>query len=308
MKKLERATCRALLMTVCATAVLGLPNAAHAEPAKYFIAIHCDPQHAEERDWNALVDLVAAADGRGQKLTIQLNPVWGSTIASVPGSLDTIAAWVTTGHEISGHHHIWSHSGGWDGYSLEEGADEDPDYLGDMQQWLADLESILPEGTSIQTVSAKDHDFPPGVAFQTGGSNSTPDPNDAASIPTPKFLAGQLVWNLNHAALIAGGTWQIDGMMASFIATSPEQIFGAAVHPHDYYIGNRAEVDRWLDFLLNRDPDAIRSVTAGSVLLEHLDSIEGVPAGSSTSLAVQIATLLAFGGLALRRTRRTPRN
>lgn len=302
MKRLERATRRALLAIGCFTAALGLADAAHAEPGKYFIAIHCDPQHAAEPDWEALLDLVAAAEGVNQKLTIELNPQWGSIIASVEDGPGKIADWKTFGHEIGGHHHILGHSGGWDGYSDEEGAYAIPGYVGDMQQWLTDLEAILPEGTSVKTVASKDHDFPAGVPFQTGGTGSTPNPDSAASIPTPKILADDVVWNLDHSALIAGGTWQIDETMAAFDAATSDQVFGVAVHPQDYYEGNRAQMNRWLLFLYGRDPTASRSVTAGALLQAHVDSLEGVPAGSPTTLTVQIATLLALGGLALRRS------
>ena len=292
---------RVLLVVGCFCTVLGFAGATSAEPGKYFIAVHCDPQHASEADWVSLAALVAAAVGHEQKLTVQLNPQWGSIIASVPDGPGMIAGWEDYGHEIAGHHHVWGHPGGWDGYSNEEGADTDLDYLGDMQQWLTDLEAILPEGTVINTVASKDHDFPSGVAFQTGGTGSTPNPNDAASVPTLKILAGGVVWNLNHAALIAGGTWQVDEMMTAFDAATPDQVFGVAVHPHDYYPGNRTEVDRWLSFLKGRDPDSERSVTAGAVLQAHVDSLEGVPAASTATLMLLIATLLALGTFVSRR-------
>ena len=302
MKRLERATRRALLAIGCFSAALGLADAANAEPGKYFIAIHCDPQHADEDDWDALVALVDAANGHEQKLTIQLNPAWGPIIAEVYKGPDQIAGWATSGHEISGHHHVLGHSGGWDGYSNEGGAAGISGYLGDMQQWLTDLEAILPEGISVKTVASKDHDFPAGVPFQTGGTGSTTNPDSAASIPTPKILAGDIVWNLDNSALIAGGTWQIDETMAAFDAATSDQVFGVAVHPQDYYEGNRVQMTRWLLFLDDRDPTASRSVTAGALLQAHVDSLEGVPAGSPTTLTVQIATLLALGGLALRRS------
>ena len=166
-----------------------------------------------------------------------------------------------------------------------------------MQQWLADLEAILPTGASVITVSSKDFDFPDGIDFQTGGSFSTPSPDDANSVPTLYTLLGNPVWNLKHAALIAGGTWYTDEMMDAFDATTSDQIFGAAFHPHDYYPGNRIEVNRWLDFLAAAEGS--EGSTAGAILQAHVDSLAGVPSGAGAGL---IGALLAGGALALGRT------
>ncbi|MFP6661741.1 MAG: hypothetical protein VCB78_09800, partial [Myxococcota bacterium] len=138
----------------------------------------------------SLVALVQAADDRDLTLTIQFNPAWGPIITAGAGRAGKIALWVASGHEVGGHHHVLGHSGGWDGYSNEEGANEDPAYLGDMQQWFADLEAILPTGASVITVSSKDFDFPDGIDFQTGGSFSTPSSDDADSVPTLYNILG----------------------------------------------------------------------------------------------------------------------
>ena len=39
------------------------PSLTSAEPGAYFTAIHCEPQHASQVDWIALVALVAATVG-----------------------------------------------------------------------------------------------------------------------------------------------------------------------------------------------------------------------------------------------------
>ncbi|MBJ76791.1 MAG: hypothetical protein CMJ98_07225 [Planctomycetes bacterium] len=289
---------RRLLAIGCLFAVLGWGAATNAEPGRYFIAIHCDPQYADAADWNALGALVAAAEGYDQVLTIQLNPQWGPIIASALDGPGDIAHWATDGHEIGGHHHVLTHPGGWDGYSNQPEAETASGYLGDMDQWLADLEAILPGSIVVRTVASKDFDFPAGVEFQTGGTGSTPGPASATSTPVLKNLAGGQVWNINHGALIAGGTWQVDEMMTAFDAATSDEVFGVAVHPHDYYEENHEEVDRWLAFLHDRDPDASRSYTAGAVLQENVDSLPAVPSSSSASRALQIGTLLTVGILA----------
>jgi hypothetical protein len=138
--------------------------------------------------------------------------------------------------------------------------------VGDMQDWIADLESALNGAAAVVTVSSKDYDFPSDIDFQTGGSSSTASPSDAARTPQIVSIDGRPVWNLTHAALIAGGVWQTDDMKDAFLAATGDEVFGAAFHPQDYYEGNRAEVDEWLDFLVSQDSDGSDSKTAGAIL------------------------------------------
>ena len=281
--------------------VISAAGASHAQVPTYFHAIHCDPQFAAEEDWQALKSLVAAADARGLVLTIQFNPAWSTVVESVPARATQIQSWVAGGHEIGGHHHVLTHPGGWDGYSSEPADSTAAGYLGDMNDWLAALTSMLPSSLEIATVSSLDYDFPAGVDFQTGGSASTPSPFDAASVPTLKTLNGLSVWNLKHAALIAGGVWQTTQMQASFNVTPSDQVFGVAFHPHDYLPGNHANVDIWFDFLVAADPGASRSATAGAILETHRQSLlTPVPAASAGALCIMILLLLGVALPALR--------
>jgi len=272
-----------------------------AEVPIYFHAIHCEPHFASEQDWEALRALVAAADVRGLPLTIQFNPAWSAVVGSDPARSAEIEGWVAGGHEIGGHHHVLTHPGGWDGYSNQPAALGAPGYLGDMQDWLGALTAMLPTSLQVLTVSSKDYDFPVGVDFQTGGSNSTPNPFDAASVPTLKLLNGLPVWNLDHSALIAGGTWQTTEMKASFNATASDQVFGVAFHPHDYYPGDRSHVDDWFDFLVAADPGATRSATAGAILEAHRQSLQVAVPGASAGILALMSLLMV--GLALRALR-----
>ena len=294
--------------------ILGFSGRANSEPGAYFTAIHCDPQYASGQDWAALVELVESAQFYNQKLTIQLNPEWAEVIANQPGSHDLIDEWVTWGHEIGAHHHVLGHPGGWDGYTNESEENlpvphEWPGYKGDMAAFLTDTKAMLPEGVPLVTVSSKDYDFPVGVDFQTGGSDSTPLPSDATSQPMQKLLFGNTVWNLKHAALIAAGSWQLVGMMSAFDAASSDQVLGAAVHPHDYYEGHHGPLDAWFAFLEGRDPGGSRSRTAGSILQDHVESLPEVPGASVVTSMAQATLLLGSGFWALRlspRRRRRP--
>jgi len=296
----------AVMAITCVCATLGVSDVARANPGAYFTAIHCDPHFASDDDWSALVDLVAAAEAHHQKLTIQFNPQWATVLANNSESSELIQEWVTYGHEIGAHHHVTNHSGAWDGYT-NESEEELPDpqpwpgYQGDMADFLVAIDALLPEGVSVKTVSTKDFDFPIGVDFQTGGSDSTPHPSDATSQPTAKELFGETIYNLNHAALIAGGSWQLLGMMNAFDAAPSDVVFGAAVHPHDYYPENHGPLDAWFAFIESRDPTGSSSQTAGAILQAHLDSLAALPAGSPTSRFSQVAALLALGTLALKR-------
>jgi len=281
--------------------VISAAGASHAQVPSYFHAIHCDPQFAAEEDWQALGSLVAAADTRGLLLTIQFSPGWSTVVGSDPARATQIESWVANGHEVGGHHHVLTHPAGWDGYSSQAADSTAAGYLGDMNDWLAALTSMLPSSVEIATVSSLDYDFPAGVDFQTGGSASTPSPFDAASVPTLKTLNGLPVWNLKHAALIAGGTWQTTQMQASFNVTPSDQVFGVAFHPHDYLPGNHANVDSWFDFLVAADPGASRSATAGAILEAHRQSLQtSVPAASAGALCIMTLLLLRLGLRALR--------
>jgi len=275
--------------------------AGRAQVPIYFNVIHCDPHFASEADWGALEDLVAAADARGIVLTIQFNPAWSGVISSEPSRAGDILGWVAEGHEIGGHHHVLSHPGAWDGYSNQPAATGSAGYLGSMQDWLAALTAMLPPAADVLTVSSKDYDFPAGVEFQTGGSGSTPSPSDAASVPTLKSLNGAPVWQIDHAALIAGGVWQTDPMKAAFNATSADQVFGVAFHPHDFYPGDHENVDDWFDFLVSVDPDQSHSQTAGAILEAHRQSLQtAVPGASMGALSVTSILLLCLAFRALR--------
>ena len=278
---------------------------AEANPGSYFMAIHCDPQFAGEEDWEALEDLVAAADSRELKLTIQLNPLWAPTLQASSDRLVDVSNWVANGHEMGGHHHVFTHPGGWDGYSNQAIAQSSPLLVGDMQDWIADLESALNGAAAVVTVSSKDYDFPSDIDFQTGGSSSTASPSDAARTPQIVSIDGRPVWNLTHAALIAGGVWQTDDMKDAFLAATGDEVFGAAFHPQDYYEGNRAEVDEWLDFLVSQDSDGADSKTAGAILVAFRSGVStGLPLAGSAGRVGLVIMLLASVLLALNPLRR----
>ncbi len=124
--------------------VISAAGPSQAQVPSYFHAIHCDPQFAAEEDWQALENLVAAADTRGLLLTIQFNPAWSTVVGSDPARATQIESWVASGHEVGGHHHVLTHPAGWDGYSSEAADSTTAGYLGDMNDWLAALTSMLP--------------------------------------------------------------------------------------------------------------------------------------------------------------------
>ena len=92
--------------------------------------------------------------------------------------------------------------------------------------------------------------------------------------------------------------------MAAFDAAGSDEVFGAAVHPQDYYLDNQGPMDAWFDFLESRDPDGSRSRTAGAILQDHVDSVQALPSTSVGSVIGQVGFLIVTGIASLRdRTR-----
>ena len=259
-----RLYCCLVSVTACSSALAAGPP----DIPRYVTSVHCEPHHAKLASWTALVNLVAAADLRYIKLTIQFSPQWVPLILPYPNRRALIAAWHDAGHEIAAHHHTIDHAAMWDGYSNEKGASAEPDYLGDMQDWRWVVSQMLPPDQVLRTVSSQDVDFPGGIAFQLGGDGG-PGAEQAASVPTLKDLPQGPAWNLSSAALIYGGNWYNAELETAFANTDSESIFAVAFHPSDYYSPDTENIDAWLDFLHTQDPLGLRSATVQEILTPY---------------------------------------
>jgi hypothetical protein len=246
-------------------AVQGIAAGGPAALPQYFVAIHCEPHAATMPDWLSLSQIVAYAQARGIRLTLQFTPQWVALIQN-QGLMNTVRTWEAMGHEVAGHHHTLDHAASWDGYSNDPaapGSPRPPGFQGTMQAYIDVINQLAAPGDFIHTVSSKNADFPPAVPFQTGGDLAGIPPG--ASIPTVVTLNGSQVWNLQHAALIRGGTWFNSDLEGQFLAATGEQAFGVAFHPNDYR-PDPGPINAWFDFLVSQDPSAERSRTVRQIL------------------------------------------
>jgi len=107
-------------------AVLGLgnidcPGDCDPEPTEdlstgqVYIVLHCDPHGdavcGDENDsqWDRLVQVVAAADKRGHKLTLLMSADWVGCIEGKADRYELLKYWVLSGHQLGYHHHDCSH-------------------------------------------------------------------------------------------------------------------------------------------------------------------------------------------------------
>ncbi len=90
------------------------PDAPPASSHRAYLVLHAEPHGdavcVDGGPWDNLVDVVGAADERGHLLTILFSADWADCITPSPARLDSVAAWVRTGHQIGYHHHDCSHS------------------------------------------------------------------------------------------------------------------------------------------------------------------------------------------------------
>ena len=85
------------------------------ETGQVYIVIHCDP-HGDsvcgtpgDSQWDQLVEIVAAADLRGHKLTLLMGAAWAECITASPARFEDLKSWVSDGHQLGYHHHDCSH-------------------------------------------------------------------------------------------------------------------------------------------------------------------------------------------------------
>ncbi|MFQ5461173.1 MAG: hypothetical protein ACE5E5_00950 [Phycisphaerae bacterium] len=123
------------------------PTASITRPLAFF-AVHGDPQHADQRHFEALQQIVEAASSRNVKLSIQFTPQWVVMMTS-PGNewmVQAFQSWMAASHDFGGHHHQITHDAAWDGYSNDAAtmsSTRDPGYLGDLEDHLAVVQQLV---------------------------------------------------------------------------------------------------------------------------------------------------------------------
>lgn len=226
-------------------------------------AIHCEPHFAQQSHWNALATLVSDAEARNIRLTIELEAQWATLIASDPQKIALLQQWVSNGHEIGAHHHDLAHVV-WDGYSSLPAAAGQPGFLGTMAAFQQAFAPPFPF-PCINTLSTpQPADWLPCAIHRTGNGVGMFSP---ISEPSMQVVNGQRVWQLDHAPLITGTTWNTQMLIDAYNAALPGQVVGAAFHPNNYDTpGERAQALGWLDFIAQQNPSGDRSLTASQII------------------------------------------
>jgi|GEM_PF-1396795 hypothetical protein len=181
----------------------------------FFIAVHLDPVMAvgeqdttlrPDRYWKSVVDTVAAADEYGQKLSLLMNPQWGSYLLENQVLLNLAREWEVGGHELGMHYHGPEMSTKWSGYSNQLRFFPDPNFQGTTADAMIIMNQIPADG-QIKTCTVNDADapyeFPEGVVYSTDGGLYGYE--DLISTPESLRLNGQEVLQVLHAKYGEGG-------------------------------------------------------------------------------------------------------
>ncbi len=212
-----------------------------------FMAVHLDPgsfpkqggDPAVDRPqtcWPTLVELIAAADTGGHKLTLMFTAQWGYYLDQPPcpvpddgdfdgtyeyqgaeyGTCKTLVhAFEAHGHAIAFHHHPFDAPASWDGFTNDPSKTTHPDYLGTVAQAKAYVDPLSATGAA-GVVSATTEEFPLGGGFIrfTSARGPTPyvdatDRGDLASRPCGWGEDGHPVWRLRMRSYTSSGVYSL---------------------------------------------------------------------------------------------------
>jgi hypothetical protein len=216
-------------------------NITHAQTA--FIAIHCEPGNDARTTnrpavyWPDLVELVELADKYNIKLTLMFNPQWATYILEDESKLDLVRSWEANGHEIAAHHHGPSYGDNWDGYTNELGYDTNPEYLGNMTDYI-NLLNQLPTGGQIYSggIAAapdKPYDWPEGIIYSAEGIEMTELLSTPTKIEYNGYEATELTYSL--FGFTAGrGTTQMEDLDSAYSTSTSDQYIGIVFHEKNY--------------------------------------------------------------------------
>jgi hypothetical protein len=207
-----------------------------------FVVIHLEPGEDAtttaypEQYWPTLVSLVEKANEYNIKLTLLFNPQWGTYILQDPEKLELLRFWEANGHEIGVHHHGPSYGKNWDGYTNQQQYKSDPEYLGDMDDFM-NLMNQLPASGKVLTggIAAeedKPYDWPEGIIYSTEGVSFEDLINQPAEIEVNNHKATQLT----HAAYYAVGKQDVTlkQIASATESSSSGDVMGIVFHERNY--------------------------------------------------------------------------
>jgi hypothetical protein len=181
----------------------------------FFIAVHLDPvmEAGEqettlrpERYWESVADTVVAADEHGLKLSLLMNPQWGTFLLENEKLLSLARTWEANGHELGMHYHGPQMGAKWSGYSNQKKYFVDPNFQGMTVDAMRIMNQIPADG-QVKTCTVNDADapfeYPEGMLYSTDGGLYGYD--DLVSTPEALTLNGQEVFQVLHAKYGEGG-------------------------------------------------------------------------------------------------------
>jgi hypothetical protein len=172
-----------------------------ADKLQAFISVHMEvyPKNEIPAQWELVKDLVELSDEYGIALTLGFTATWGEIILDNEENLALIREWEASGHEISAHHHGWTHAV-WDGYSSSH--TRAPGYIGDIDDMMEILNQFTASG-QIMSASGSDAetDWYEGITVKSYGIQGDYEKN---LLSTPKEVTynGQEVLEVMKAGYL----------------------------------------------------------------------------------------------------------
>ena len=254
----------------------------------YFIAIHCEPYGANEKNYEALKNIIDYANDYNVKLTLQFTAQWADYISKDEQRMDELKQWEMQGHEIAAHHHSIDHPGNWDGYtdfSKEETIEASADinlFRGDMKEYIKKLKQINPNINSGcmngDTKPKKLTDFIlyatcAGSDYANFDNNGERLSDDDANKGKNEFILTKKIndigrYYLSHAHVFNEGQPE----RAIQIYDSMDRgVYGAVAHAKNKKIAkDLINLEKFIDYLHIRDSDGNKSVTVSEVIKQNL--------------------------------------
>jgi hypothetical protein len=201
-----------------------------------------------------LVEMVAAFESRGHRLTLEFQPQWAEYALAHPEALEQVRNWEANGHEVAFHHHGLDHPA-WDGFTSDPSKARHTHYRGDMAFALS-LVSQLSANGQIRTagMTDEDTDWPAGVIYATGGQGLSGE--TIVSTPHNATYNGQVVTEVAHRAY---GLTQQNGpnvslheIQQAIESAGPGQVLGLVTHPFDF-AANRDDFDALFEMVEHFD-------------------------------------------------------
>jgi hypothetical protein len=127
--------------------------------------------------WTSLQETIALADDYQIPLTLLITPQWADFFLGNAEALASLREWEANGHELGAHHHSTEHLY-WDGFTNDDTYVNDPDYRGDMDDFMALLNQLPADGVMESGgIMDAELDWPLALSVQStnsgGGSSAS---------------------------------------------------------------------------------------------------------------------------------------